>query len=143
MLQGIRLLSPASKSAFPCLSLSRIFSRGRPCFHLLSSPERPQLHLEICLKDLQEDYMNGAHVKISQPVVSYRETVSAESSQQCLSKSPNKHNRLYLTACPLEAGIPEDVEEGRLNPREDVKVLFPAAFFIVFCLRSANTTIAR
>ncbi|CAM9948175.1 unnamed protein product [Pylaiella littoralis] len=80
-----------------------------------------ELHLEICLKDLQEDYMGGTDVKISEPVVSYRETVSAESSTQCLSKSPNKHNRLYLSACPLESGIPEDVEEGRLNPRDDAK----------------------
>lgn len=66
--------------------------------------------------------MGGTDVKISEPVVSYRETVSAESSTQCLSKSPNKHNRLYLSACPLESGIPEDVEEGRLNPRDDAKV---------------------
>lgn len=80
-----------------------------------------QLHLEICLKDLQEDFM-GTEVKISDPVVSYRETVSAESNTICLSKSPNKHNRLYLQACPLEAGIPEDVEESRLNPRDDAKV---------------------
>lgn len=64
----------------------------------------------------------GTEVKISDPVVSYRETVSAESSQQCLSKSPNKHNRLYLSASPLESGVAEDVEEGRLNPRDDAKV---------------------
>lgn len=80
-----------------------------------------QLHLEICLKDLQEDFM-GTEVKISDPVVSYRETVSAESRQDCLSKSPNKHNRLYCRAAPLEQGIPEDVEEGKLNPRDDAKV---------------------
>ncbi|CAN0147142.1 unnamed protein product, partial [Discosporangium mesarthrocarpum] len=79
-----------------------------------------ELHLEICLKDLQEDFM-GTEVKISDPVVSFRETVSAESSQTCLSKSPNKHNRLYVTATNLENGIPEDVEEGRLNPRDDAK----------------------
>merc|ERR1719201_2568756 len=53
-----------------------------------------ELHLEICLKDLQEDFM-GCPVKISEPVVSFRETVAAESDQTCLSKSPNKHNRLY------------------------------------------------
>ena len=64
----------------------------------------------------------GTEVKISDPVVSYRETVSAESSQTCLSKSPNKHNRLYVTAGPLESGIAEDLEEGRLNPRDDAKV---------------------
>lgn len=92
-----------------------------------------QLHLEICLKDLQEDFM-GTDVKISEPVVSYRETVSAESSTQCLSKSPNKHNRLYLSACPLESGIPEDVEEGRLNPRDDAKVCSVVQFNIAFFL---------
>lgn len=73
--------------------------------------------------------MGGTEVKQSDPVVSFRETVSAESSTQCLSKSPNKHNRLYLSACPLETGIPEDVEEGRLNPRDDAKVCV-----CVFCL---------
>ncbi|TPP48135.1 Elongation factor Tu GTP binding domain family protein [Leishmania donovani] len=35
-----------------------------------------ELHLEICLKDLQEDFMNGAPLKISEPVVSFRETVT-------------------------------------------------------------------
>jgi len=29
-----------------------------------------ELHLEICLKDLQEDFMNGTAVRISPPVVS-------------------------------------------------------------------------
>merc|ERR1712127_1158575 len=52
-----------------------------------------ELHLEICLKDLQEDFM-GCAVKISEPVVSFREAVTEESNQVCLSKSPNKHNRL-------------------------------------------------
>lgn len=34
-----------------------------------------ELHLEICLKDLQEDFM-GVELKISEPVVSFRETVT-------------------------------------------------------------------
>merc|ERR550514_2341562 len=51
-----------------------------------------ELHVEICLKDLQDDHAQ-VPIIISDPVVSYRETVSAESSQQCLAKSPNKHNR--------------------------------------------------
>ena len=45
--------------------------------------------------------MNGAPIVISDPVVSYRETVTAESSPPCMSKSPNKHNRLYVKAKPL------------------------------------------
>ena len=48
-----------------------------------------ELHLEICLKDLEEDHACVPIVK-SDPVVSYRETVTDESSVTCLSKSPNK-----------------------------------------------------
>merc|ERR1712144_176395 len=48
-----------------------------------------ELHLEICLKDLAEDFMNGAPLVISEPVVSHRETVTVESDRQCMSKSPN------------------------------------------------------
>merc|ERR1719317_1451322 len=51
-----------------------------------------ELHLEICLKDLEEDHAQ-IELKKSDPVVSYRETVSEESTIMCLSKSPNKHNR--------------------------------------------------
>ncbi len=80
-----------------------------------------ELHLEICLKDLQEDFM-GTDVKISDPVVSYRETVTDKSSQTCLSKSPNKHNRLYMEAEPLADGIAVDIESTAINPRADVKV---------------------
>ena len=39
-----------------------------------------ELHLEICLKDLEEDHA-GVPLKTSPPVVSYRETVKALSSQ--------------------------------------------------------------
>jgi elongation factor 2 len=82
-----------------------------------------ELHLEICLKDLQEDFMEGRPIKISDPVVSYRETVTAESSQMCLSKSPNKHNRLYCRAVPLNDDLIADIEKDKpeVNPREEVK----------------------
>lgn len=40
--------------------------------------------------------MGGAEIRISDPVVSFRETVTAQSDHICMSKSPNKHNRLYL-----------------------------------------------
>lgn len=79
-----------------------------------------ELHLEICLKDLEEDHA-GIPLKKSDPVVSYRETVSETSNQTCLSKSPNKHNRLYLTAEPLPDGLPEEIDEGTVNPRDDPK----------------------
>ena len=40
--------------------------------------------------------MGGAEIRISDPVVAFRETVQAQSDHICMSKSPNKHNRLYL-----------------------------------------------
>merc|ERR1712070_189214 len=58
-----------------------------------------ELHVEICLKDLREEYAQCDFI-MSDPVVSYRETVGGTSNQTCLSKSPNKHNRLYIVAGP-------------------------------------------
>jgi len=79
-----------------------------------------ELHLEICLKDLEEDHA-CIPLKKSDPVVSYRETVSEESSIMCLSKSPNKHNRLFMKATPMPDGLSEDIENGEVNPRDDFK----------------------
>merc|ERR1712133_183975 len=80
-----------------------------------------ELHLEICLKDLEEDHA-CIPLKKSDPVVSYRETVQDESDQVCLSKSPNKHNRLFMKAVPMPEGLPEDIDSGEVNPRQDIKV---------------------
>jgi len=81
-----------------------------------------ELHLEICLKDLQEDFMGGAPLKISDPVVSYRETVLKESHMTMLSKSANKHNRIFCKAAPLEEGIADDIDSGAIKPRDDPKI---------------------
>jgi len=81
-----------------------------------------ELHLEICLKDLQEDFMNGAEIRISEPVVSFRETVLVKSTQTCLSKSPNKHNRLYVEAEPMVEELVQEIEAGKINARDEVKV---------------------
>merc|ERR1712127_1037288 len=79
-----------------------------------------ELHLEICLKDLEEDHA-CIPLKKSDPVVSYRETVSEESNQMCLSKSPNKHNRLFMRAVPMPDGLAEDIDNGEVTPRDEPK----------------------
>merc|ERR1719508_691237 len=79
-----------------------------------------ELHLEICLKDLEEDHA-CIPLKKTDPVVSYRETVSEMSTETCLSKSPNKHNRLYMRACPLPEGLADDIEDNKVTPRDDPK----------------------
>jgi len=80
-----------------------------------------ELHLEICLKDLEEDHAQ-IPLKKSDPVVSYRETVTEESDIMCLSKSPNKHNRLFMKACPMPDGLAEDIDNGDVSPKQDFKI---------------------
>jgi len=79
-----------------------------------------ELHLEICLKDLEEDHA-CIPIKVSDPVVSYRETVIDESDQMCLSKSPNKHNRLFMKAVPMPDGLPDDIDSNEVTPRQEFK----------------------
>jgi len=79
-----------------------------------------ELHLEICLKDLEEDHA-GIPIKQSDPVVSYRETVIDESDRVCLSKSPNKHNRLYMKARPLDGDLCTAIDDGKVTPRQEAK----------------------
>jgi elongation factor 2 len=79
-----------------------------------------ELHVEICLKDLRDEYAQCDFV-MSDPVVSYRETVSAESSQTCLAKSPNKHNRIYLVAEPMSDEMGRDIENGKCGPKAELK----------------------
>jgi len=80
-----------------------------------------ELHLEICLKDLEEDHAQ-IPLKKSDPVVSYRETVTEESNIMCLSKSPNKHNRLFMKATNMPDGLAEDIDNGEVTNRQDFKI---------------------
>ncbi|GAA96168.1 hypothetical protein E5Q_02829 [Mixia osmundae IAM 14324] len=80
-----------------------------------------ELHLEICLKDLEEDHAQ-IPLKKSAPVVAYRETVQALSSMTALSKSQNKHNRIYMTAQPLDEEVSKAIETGKIAPRDDFKL---------------------
>jgi elongation factor 2 len=79
-----------------------------------------ELHLEICLKDLEEDHAQ-VPIRKSDPVVSYRETVSEMSDRMCLSKSPNKHNRLFMKAQPLTEGLPEAIDGDEVSSKDDPK----------------------
>ncbi|KAI3630814.1 hypothetical protein MIR68_012249 [Amoeboaphelidium protococcarum] len=103
-------------------------SKSDPCVQTMTAESGEhivagagELHLEICLKDLEEDHA-GVPLRISEPVVSYRETVTAESSIVCLSKSPNKHNRIYMKAQPLDEQLSVDIESGKVHPRDDFKI---------------------
>lgn len=111
LVEGLKRLSKSD----PCV-LCKMSESGE---HIVAATG--ELHLEICLSDLQNDHA-GVPLKISPPVVSYRETVEAESSMDALSKSPNKHNRIYLKAQPMDEECSLAIESGKISPREDFKV---------------------
>jgi elongation factor 2 len=79
-----------------------------------------ELHVEICLKDLEEDYANCPLIK-SEPIVTYKETVTEESYKECMSKSPNKHNRIHAKSCPVEEELSVAIEKGKIGPKDDPK----------------------
>jgi elongation factor 2 len=80
-----------------------------------------ELHLEICLQDLQNDFM-GTEVKVSDPVVSYRETCQGHSNQTCLAKSANKHNRLFVEGDTIGAELSLAIDNGEITPGADPKI---------------------
>jgi len=81
-----------------------------------------ELHLEICLKDLRDDFMKGAPIKVGRPVVSFCETVTTQTELDCIAKSPNKHNRIYLRAEPLAEDICKACDEKVFTPDMDKKL---------------------
>ena len=111
LVEGLKRLSKSD----PCVQ-SWIAESGE---HIVAGAG--ELHLEICLNDLENEHA-GIPLKKSDPVVGYRETVQAESSMVALSKSQNKHNRLYVIAQPLDEDLCKEIETGKVNPRDDFKI---------------------
>lgn len=77
--------------------------------HLVSG--MGELHLEVIGYRIQE---KGVEIQTSEPIVVYRETVSAL-SPEVEGKSPNKHNRFYITVEPLEDELFKALQEGDLK----------------------------
>ena len=80
-----------------------------------------ELHVEICLNDLEKDFAQCEIIK-SDPIVSFKETVTSQSSVTCMAKSPNKHNRIYGHALPLHENLPDAIEKGNVTPKYDPKL---------------------
>lgn len=82
-----------------------------------------ELHLDVCLGDLMNDYCKNIPIKKSQPIVTFKETVT-QLSESCLAKSANRHNRLYVSAQPIQEELCEDIENGVFSTQNmDLKVL--------------------
>ncbi len=86
-----------------------------------------ELHLEIIENRIITE--KGVQIKSSPPLVVYRETITKKSIE-VEGKSPNKHNKFYLTVEPLPDVIYNaikngDLPEARLKKKDDnvIKIL--------------------
>jgi elongation factor 2 len=83
-----------------------------------------ELHLEITEYRIKNDHK--LDIQVSQPIVVYRESVE-KTSQEFEGKSPNKHNRFYIIAEPLQPEVLNAIKEGKLASEggkiKDSKVL--------------------
>ncbi len=72
-----------------------------------------ELHLEITAYRMQEA---GLKVNISKPIVNYRETISHDyTGPSVMGKSPNKHNKLWVTLEKLPEEIIEATRSGKIS----------------------------
>ncbi len=84
--------------------------------HLMSG--MGELHLEITEYRIKNEH--GVEITTSPPIVVYRETVAMKSPGNFEGKSPNKHNRYYITVEPLEVDIREAIVDGTI-PSGNIK----------------------
>jgi len=79
-----------------------------------------ELHLEICVQDLQNFYTKGIELNVSKPVVPYRETIT-DVSQECLAKSSSGHNRIFMKAEPISEELSRDILDKKVTMIMDPK----------------------
>jgi elongation factor 2 len=77
------------------------------------------LHLEIATSLLQEA---GLEITTTQPLINYRETVTTRSGP-IMSKSPNKHNKIFMRVEPLLEDVVEMLRTGQIKEDMDKKVM--------------------
>ncbi|MFW5704939.1 MAG: elongation factor EF-2 [Nanoarchaeota archaeon] len=71
-----------------------------------------ELHLEVITNRIKEE--KGLEIKVSPPIVVYRESITKK-SQEVEGKSPNKHNKFYMTVEPISEEFYEAVHNGEIH----------------------------
>lgn len=108
MVDGLRKVD----KAYP-LASTKVEESGE---HIISGTG--EIYLDCILHDLRRLY-GDLEIKVADPVVEFCETVVETSSLKCFAETPNKKNKLYMVAEPLEKGLGEDIEKGRVKMEWD------------------------
>ena len=85
-----------------------------------------ELYMDCVLHDLRRLYAE-MELKVSDPVTRFCETVVETSAIMCYAITPNKKNKVTMIAEPLEQGVAEDIEAGRVKIKQPSKKV--AKFF--------------
>ncbi|EED96637.1 U5 small nuclear ribonucleoprotein, U5 snRNP [Thalassiosira pseudonana CCMP1335] len=112
MVEGLRRVS----KSYP-MSTTRVEESGE---HVLFGTG--ELYLDCIMHDLRTVY-SDIEVKVADPVVGFRETVVETSSVKCFSETANKRNKLTFIAEPLDDGLAEKLEAGKVNLNWDNRKL--------------------
>lgn len=111
MLSGLRSIN----KSYP-LATTKVEESGE---HVLMGTG--ELYLDCVMHDLRKLF-SEIEIKVSDPVTRFCETVLETSALKCYADTPNKKNRITMIAEPLERGVAEDIERGkvtiRMTPKE-------------------------
>ena len=107
MVEGLRRVS----KAYPMVK-TRVEESGE---HVLFGTG--ELYMDCVLHDLRHVYAD-VEVKVADPSVSLRETVIDTSSLKCFSETANRRNKLTLIAEPLDEGLAEKLEAGKVKIKQ-------------------------
>lgn len=81
-----------------------------------------ELYMDCVLHDLRRLY-SEMEIKVSDPVTRFCETCVETSAIKCYATTPNKKNKITMVAEPLDDGIAQDIETGRVNIRDPARVV--------------------
>lgn len=79
-----------------------------------------ELYMDCVLHDLRRLYAQ-MEIKVSDPVTRFCETCVDQSAIKCYALTPNKKNKLTFVAEPLDEGIADDIERGRVSIKDPIR----------------------
>jgi len=104
MLEGLRKVS----KSYP-LARTKVEESGE---HIVFGTG--ELYMDSILNDLRTEFAQ-VEIKVSEPFVTFSETVADTSSVKCVAETPNKKNQIAMIAEPLDKGLAEQIESGMLD----------------------------
>ncbi|KAL4902486.1 hypothetical protein BDW74DRAFT_157873 [Aspergillus multicolor] len=116
MLEGLRKVN----KSYPLIS-TKVEESGE---HIVLGTG--ELYMDCVLHDLRRLF-SEMEIKVSDPVTRFCETVVETSAIMCYSITPNKLNKITMIAEPLDDGISEDIESGRVSIKDPIRKV--ARFF--------------